>query len=178
MSSIIMSETRVYKNEYALPWLNKGVLDLLLDMDKKYWRVFEWGSGFSTLWWQDTVKEIVSVEHSKKFFKIICKEGVKKNCKYMRRDLIKNKDCPYIQAIHEIGGKFDCIVVDGRNRVLCIKQIPGHIKRNGIIILDNSNRDRYKEGIDLLNSLYTIHYTSPVIKDDPPRSWKTTVWKN
>jgi hypothetical protein len=178
--NLVMSKTRVYNEDgQALPWLNKHVLDKLISLQKKKWRVFEYGSGHSTLWWQDQVKEIISVEHNKNFYRII-RNDVKNNCIYIRRDLVKRKNCDYVQSINEFDDKFSCVIVDGRNRVLCIKEAIDKVKWNGYLILDNSDRERYKEGVDLLNKRFKIYLKSPVDTSQgiTPYIWETTIWKN
>ncbi|NGX49316.1 MAG: hypothetical protein K940chlam5_00914 [Candidatus Anoxychlamydiales bacterium] len=40
----------------AIDWLEVNI--------KPSWKVFEWGSGFSTIYWSQRVKEIISVEHN------------------------------------------------------------------------------------------------------------------
>ena len=162
-----------------LPWLNGQVLKKLLSLHKKSWRVFEYGSGHSTLWWQDEVKEIISVEHNKNFYRLI-KKDIKDNCKYLRRDLIKKQDCAYVQSINEFEGNFDCIIVDGRNRSMCVEQAIGRLNKNGLIILDNSERERYSDAIKKLNDTYPIYLKAIGDKTNGvnPFCWCTTVWKN
>jgi len=46
-----------------LPWFTYGAIELLSIVVRSDDRVFEYGSGQSTLWWQARVKEIVSVEN-------------------------------------------------------------------------------------------------------------------
>jgi len=168
---------RVLLNGVMLPWLNRYALIELLKLDIKHWRVFEWGSGSSTLWWQDQVKEIISIEHNYIFYNMIKRE-IKENCTLYYRKLIRGKVCPYVYGIHKPEGQFDCVIIDGRNRVHCIQQIEDKVKDGGLIILDNSERERYKKGIDLLNSHFNLYYKSPVIKSIPSCKWETTIWIN
>ena len=170
---------RVLLNNIMLPWLNKFALEELLKLDIKDWRVFEWGSGQSTLWWQDNVKEIVSIEHNYLFYRMIKRE-IKENCTLYHRKLIHGKVCPYVYGIHKPKGLFDCVVIDGRNRVHCIEQLltVPKVKDGGFIILDNSERERYEIGINLLNRTFNLYYRSPVDKDIPSAKWETTIWIN
>ena len=46
--------------------------------------------------------------------------------------------------------KFDIVIVDGRDRVNCVKNAIDSIKENGIIILDDSERMAYSEGVNFL----------------------------
>jgi predicted O-methyltransferase YrrM len=47
---------------------------------------------------------------------------------------------------------FDLVVVDGRARPACIKHAVPKIKRGGVLILDNSDRDYYLESTRFLLS--------------------------
>ena len=42
------------------------------------------------------------------------------------------------------------IVVDGRDRVNCVKNSIDALTQNGIIVLDDSSRDRYKEAFNFM----------------------------
>jgi hypothetical protein len=45
-----------------LPWITYPAIDFLSQFDFSEASVFEWGSGFSTLWWSKRCKQIASVE--------------------------------------------------------------------------------------------------------------------
>ena len=47
----------------ALPWFTFGAIEFLEQVVRRSDQVFEYGAGYSTLWWQQKVKEIVSVEN-------------------------------------------------------------------------------------------------------------------
>jgi predicted O-methyltransferase YrrM len=46
-----------------VPWFTYPAIRQLERMVSPQWRVLEFGSGFSTLWWAQRVAEVVSVEH-------------------------------------------------------------------------------------------------------------------
>lgn len=46
-----------------LPWFTYGAIEFLEQILRSTDRVFEYGAGLSTLWWQSRVKSITSVEH-------------------------------------------------------------------------------------------------------------------
>ena len=56
-----------------------------------------------------------------------------------------------VAKIKTLNKTFDIILVDGRDRVNCIKQSIDCLTSNGVLILDDSQRDRYQEGIDFLH---------------------------
>jgi hypothetical protein len=57
----------------------------------------------------------------------------------VRRDYVN-----YFRALNDIKDhSLDFAIVDGRARTECCHEILPKIKKNGILILDNSERDRY-----------------------------------
>ncbi|MDJ0617413.1 MAG: hypothetical protein QNJ63_11820 [Calothrix sp. MO_192.B10] len=57
-------------------------------------------------------------------------------------------DGSYCRSITEFNQEFDVVIVDGRDRVNCVKQAIGKLSKTGVIILDDSDRQRYSEAID------------------------------
>src|SRR5690348_5384859 len=49
-----------------IPWITYPAIDFLSQFDYSDASVFEWGSGFSTLWWSKRCRHIVSVESNPK----------------------------------------------------------------------------------------------------------------
>ena len=49
-------------NGEPVPWLTYPAIDFLSQFDFSDLSVFEWGSGFSTLWWAKRCKHITTVE--------------------------------------------------------------------------------------------------------------------
>ena len=170
--------TRIIDKEKGLimPWLNKEALDFIRGEVQPWWTVFEWGSGHSTLWWQEYVKRITSIEHFSVWYNAL-KFKVKKNCTLLQRKLIKSKTCAYTNAINEYPDKYDCIIIDGRNRVLCTKNILNHVNVLGYVILDNSERPRYKEAIQLLDRTFKRVLTTTINKSVLSMRWQTIIWQ-
>ena len=50
-------------NGEPLPWYTYGAIEFLHRVVRTTDRVFEYGAGYSTLWWQKRVEEMCSVEH-------------------------------------------------------------------------------------------------------------------
>ena len=71
------------------------------------------------------------------------------NAKVIFRELEGEK---YAQAINENGEKFDLIIIDGRDRVNCAHASLTALSDTGVIIWDNTERERYQSGIDVLKS--------------------------
>jgi hypothetical protein len=156
-----------------MPWITFSSIDLLEKIIQPGMKVFEYGSGGSTLFWASRVKNIVSVEHDKGWFEkmqtVLSVDGIG-NVDYL---LIEPVDDPefskktyqdpddYVSRDQHYTGQnfekyakaidpypdlhFDVIVVDGRVRPSCIKHALPKLKKNGWLLLDNSDRSYYLE---------------------------------
>ena len=141
--------------------------------DKTNLCIFEFGSGSSTLFFEDHFDQVFSVEHDKEWFEIISTNIKKANVYLVPPKKVSNPVCGskklgfrnldfvnYVNFIDSLGKKFDVIFIDGRARQECLKLAKQYLKPGGIIILDDSNRLRYKN-IFLQESLNkeTLHFS-------------------
>lgn len=108
-------------------------------------RIFEYGSGYSTLWWAHRAAEVVAVEHDAAWADWVRARGP------AALVLHEPRGSSYIEAplAH---GLFDVVVVDGRDRVRCSEVAPKVLTDSGIIVWDNSERERYRPGLDGLHA--------------------------
>ena len=130
-----------------IPWFTYGAVQFLEPRIKEWMTVFEYGSGNSTIWWSRRVSQVVSCEHDGDWYKRMIPE-LAGNVEYVHCDL----QCgpAYSKVILRYRGKFDIIVIDGRDRVNCAKNSLPALKPSGIVIWDNSNRKKYQDGYDHL----------------------------
>lgn len=56
-------------------------------------------------------------------------------------------DSDYCRAANRFTEGFDIVVIDGRDRVNCAIHSVAALKGEGVILWDNTDRPRYKEGI-------------------------------
>ena len=81
----------------------------------------------------------------------------------------------YVNSIDKYPQKyFDVIFIDGRDRNSCVKKSITKIQQDGIIILDNSERERYQESISLLSKYKRIDFYGFGPYSYYP--WQTSVW--
>jgi len=130
-----------------LPWVTYSFIDFISDRLKKDMDIFEYGSGNSTLWYSKKVNSVTSVEHDISWFEKI-KNNMPNNVDINYQELVYSKK--YCHFSNNMEKKFDIIIVDGRDRVNCIKNSLDSLKEQGIIVLDDSERKSYKDGIDFL----------------------------
>ena len=154
-----------------MPWMAFEVIDYLKTITRKDMSVFEYGSGGSTLFWASRVRELVSVEHDRKWFDKMKTELAEQgltNVKYILSEadtepdfVSKNIAVPadYISSDPSFKGKsfknyatqidsyannyFDIVIVDGRARPSCIQHAKDKVKINGFLIVDNTERKHY-----------------------------------
>jgi hypothetical protein len=131
-----------------IPWFTFGAIYFLNDRLQKEHAVFEYGSGHSTIWFSSRVKQIISVEHDETWYEQM-KEPFRKyhNIEYLLKDLGSSG---YQKEILNYANAFDLIVLDGRQRVECCLNCLPALKKDGIIIWDNSDRVKYSEGYQFL----------------------------
>lgn len=126
-------------------------------------RVFEYGSGASTIWLADRADEVVSVEHHQGFSEVMAPVlAARPNVEFlvvepavMTQPAIGSRKpghvgldfTDYVETVKRVGGTFDLIVIDGRAREACLRQSIAHLAPHGVIVYDNSHRKRYAEAI-------------------------------
>ena len=139
----------VDNNENPIPWFTYPMNDFIDSRLKKDMNVFEYGSGNSTLYFAQKVNHIVSVEHELSWYNLV-KKKIPGNVTYI---FCKTDDSNgYPEVILKSDIDFDIIIIDGRKRVECAKIAICKLKPNGVIIWDNSLRERYSEGLSFLRN--------------------------
>lgn len=135
--------------ERTEPWLVESANVFLNNFVKKNGLVLEYGMGGSTIWFLKNGFILNSIEHDEGWYEKItkyCYENIydaKLNSQLVER--------PYNDACPKNYLFFDIILVDGRDRVKCIESSMKLLRQGGILILDNSEREYYQKGIDMMN---------------------------
>lgn len=138
------------KNGNPIPWCTYSFIKFIEPRLKKDFTVFEYGSGNSTIWYAKRVKQIISVENDEDWFKVVSKLlPVNAKLIYIKSDI----DGEYCRSIINQNNKFNIIIIDGRDRINSIKFSVNQLTDDGIIVFDNSQIEKYKEGLDLLYSM-------------------------
>lgn len=133
------------RNANPIPWMNYSVIRFLEDRLTGDLVLFEFGSGYSTRFYAARVKSVVSVEYDEAWIRII-KAQMPANVEIVFQD--KDVDGHYCRTIGAMEKAFDVVVVDGRDRVNCVKQAIPSLTPRGVVLLDDSQRERYREGIE------------------------------
>ncbi|TLV00957.1 FkbM family methyltransferase [Dyadobacter luticola] len=139
------SKQSVDLNGDPLPWYTYPFILFLKPRLKPEFMVFEYGSGNSTRWYAARVKQITAVENDRDWIKLISPK-LPANASIIERPLGDE----YIRAVATTGQLYSIIVVDGRNRVKCASFAVDYLAHDGVLILDNSEREWYQRAKDLL----------------------------
>jgi hypothetical protein len=137
--------------DLELPWFAYAAIDFLDDFLKPGMTVCEYGSGGSTLFFARRVRHVVSIEDNAQWFKVVSDRVRQKSI-----DNVTLKLCPFdfkkpagfekSEYLHAIPDElFDVIVVDGseewtRIRPVCFEKAQSRVKKNGVIVVDDSWR--------------------------------------
>jgi len=130
-----------------IPWVTYSFIDFIKGRIKKQHTVFEFGSGNSTFFYAKYAGLVVSVEHDKEWYDKIVKDKPE-NSEMIFCELVRGGD--YCRMPVKLEEKFDVIIVDGRDRVNCCKQAVDALTTEGVVVLDDSEREFYREGVDFL----------------------------
>jgi hypothetical protein len=142
-----------------LPWFTYPAIEYLQQLDLSTRSIFEWGTGYSSLFFAKRAKEVISVESDKLWFDQIDKIKLSNNHLFFRDDLNE-----YVSIISSFKKAFDIIIIDGKEREKCSEVSNYYIKDDGLIILDNSDRhpDIAKKFRDLDYLQIDMHGFGPV----------------
>lgn len=107
-----------------IPWMNYTIIKILEDRLNKDLSLFEYGLGYSTIFYSRRVKNVISIEYNKVWFDLM-KDRLDENVSLLFKE--NDIDGEYANSIEKLSDK-------------------------GIIILDDSQRTRYVEALDYAKS--------------------------
>jgi hypothetical protein len=117
-----------------LPWYTYPATEYLRTIDFTNARVFEYGSGHSSVFWARISKEVHCVEDKREWAASVREFGVPNLTVY---DSSGRDD--YVRMPERVGGLFDVVVIDGRFRHDCVHVACRVSKPTGIIVFDNAD---------------------------------------
>ncbi len=129
-----------------IPWFTYPFFMFLKSRISPKIRILEYGCGSSTLWFSDKVREIVSIEHDKSWFNAVG-QNTPSNAKLILKE---NNREDYALLEHKEYGLFELVIVDGLFRNECLVNSLNLLTDDGVVILDNSEREEYVEGVNFL----------------------------
>lgn len=160
------------------PWLTENAIFFLKGYlaGKPEAVILEFGSGTSTLWFAKQTPNLYSVEHNKKYYELNKKELAKDDYYPVAYYLCPR---PYYNICEQFPDDFfDLILVDGRNRKGCIAHSISKLKPGGVLMLDNSERIKYRAVFPLIAN-WEHHSTKQTRPDQFGyfySGWRTDWW--
>jgi hypothetical protein len=124
-----------------LPMMSYSIIDFFKERLTKDMILFEYGSGCSTLFFSSYVKKVISVEHDERWYNSL-RNKLPENVELIYQKLEYDSD--YCRKIQSRDEKFDLIIIDGRDRVNCLKNSYEYLKENGVLVIDDMYRDKYQ----------------------------------
>lgn len=159
-------------------WYTYPALEYLDHMNFASLKVFEFGSGNSSLWWLNKAKSVVSIEDDQEWYKKISGQ-VKKSASLKFRYILADDKNKYITSFDETHA--DIVIVDGKHRKECSEHLVS-LQKNGkwegcMLIFDNS--DWYPETVSMLRQSLgwvqaDFHGFGPINN----YTWTTTMFLN
>lgn len=151
-----------------LPWWTFGAIRRVHDfLAARGGRAtaFEYGPGASTLWLARRCARVATVEHDPAWWPQLADRLARPGnvqawlapgrpagkapggCRSGRAGWRHLDFSHYVATIRQAGGPFDLVVIDGRARTGCLAEALTHLKPDGLILFDNSNRRRYRRAL-------------------------------
>jgi len=138
------------KNGNPIPWCTYPFIKFIEPRLKKDFKIFEYGSGNSTLWYAKRVSEITAVENDLEWYKNVS-SSMPSNAQVIYCELKYDGD--YCRQVAKQNKLYNIIIIDGRDRNNCTKLCIESLTEDGVIVFDNSNLTQYTEAIEFLASI-------------------------
>jgi SAM-dependent methyltransferase len=163
------------------PWVTYGAREWLERTLDPSTRVFEFGSGGSTLYFARRVASVVAVEHDPAWAHTVTaaipaeanavvvleapepvRDGVPVDPHYQSEAIPERSFERYARSIERFpDGSFDLVVIDGRARCGCARHALAKVRPGGHILLDNAERSVYGPIHELFAGYGKTSYAGP-----------------
>ena len=175
-----------------VPWITYEAHRALERLLTPEMRVFEYGSGGSTLYLAPRVAELVSVEHDPDWHaKVQARVGNRSELMLVpsteeepgdyasadERDQGRSFRA-YAEAIDRFpDGYFDLLLIDGRARASCFRHGRAKVRAGGWIVLDNSDREPYTSVVSAAREAGWAEERCAGPSGYTPYFSQTTIWR-
>jgi predicted O-methyltransferase YrrM len=120
-----------------LPWLGFRAIKHLARIINPDWRVLEFGSGMSTIWFARRCGFLVSTETNKLWYDAITSALAERSLKNVDYRLCEPHEAHVVRDYED--SSFDFVLVDGLRRDCSMMTALRKVKAGGYIYLDNSD---------------------------------------
>ncbi|MCM0640327.1 class I SAM-dependent methyltransferase [Cellulomonas wangsupingiae] len=137
-------------------------------------RVFEWGSGASSVWLGARAGSVVSTEHDGAWARSLrpllpanvalsvvpaTPAGPGSSVTSAKRGSTGLDFARYVDAIDAHDEPFDVVVIDGRAREHCLPRALRHLAPGGVVVFDNVDRARYRAALEAHGAEVDVTWT-------------------
>lgn len=173
--------------DWQMPWTTIESIKFIQSKLNSEMKVFEYGTGGSTLFFCKSVYEIYSIEHDENWFEYLINKAEIKELRNLEISLVKPsiiKEPEFYETKHEKrffgynfynyvnsinkfpNDHFDIIMIDGRARPYCLKKSFLKLKPGGYLIFDNCNRTYYKSVLDQFEDNLVLKSYGPTLSNE------------
>lgn len=165
-----------------MPWYALPALQWLKQQDISNWIIFEYGAGYSTIWWRLNCLRVWSVDHIDEWAKAVGADFMSNKENYINAPEFYTKPLgahcnPDFIADPDPDDKrkFDCIVIDGEFRDECVRVASVHVRRGGYMIVDNYGQEGFPDWLVIDNIL--DGWEKQVFRQPNHTDWATAIFK-
>lgn len=144
------------------PWLHPAVIGYLEMLITDNMQVLEIGGGGSTFFFARRAAMVTTIEDNPDWVTAIKRRALAEGW----TNIILH---PGIEPAALPRQYFDFMLIDGGNRIMWMDAVPELVRPGGIVLVDNSNRAQYADGMNRLH-LLSCNWTS--IRGNVPGSMK------
>ena len=126
-----------------LPWVSYPAIHLLNERLRPDHTVFEFGAGYSTLYFAARCGAVTTVEHDREWFDEVARVAPE-NVRLLHR----NAGPEYWGAAAQGDVRYDLILIDGLERARCLVGAAQALSETGVVLLDDSHREAYRSAVE------------------------------
>lgn len=130
-----------------IPWYTYPAIEYISQFDYHDKKVFEFGTGYSSMYWAKRAQKVISIEDKPEWFAKFSQEFSAPNWQMRYCDEKQG----YEDTILQDGEKYEVIVIDGKRRAECAEKAVQCLADGGMIILDDS--DRVNTSLEYYNAI-------------------------
>ncbi len=170
----VTTNSCIDENGDFIPWYNYSAIYFLKQRLSSSMNIFEYGSGYSTLFFAKYCNSVISSETREKWRDLITNLASENGLENININLIQKHE--FVQSISLHSRKFDIIIVDSEFRNDCIAISTDFITDDGIVILDNSDRQELYKSFEYMESMGFKNIEFMGIKPNSDMPSRTTIF--
>jgi hypothetical protein len=150
--SVLANKTFGYRS--PIPWLGYRAIAHIEGLLQPDWKMIEFGSGMSTVWFARRCAHVLSIEDNRDWFDKV--QGFLTKHAITNVELRYRPPGPYPILDDVPNASIDFVLVDGAERRECCRNVIPKVKPGGYVYLDNCDMasndlgDNFREGEALL----------------------------